>query len=145
MPLDNWIRCHAGDLTATRKSTKGNETQDIIAWYSIYDSYITTFGLGKLYNKMLQVMKKKAILECEYVITQDRFKLTLLELEEQKLKTMLSNKGNSMSIEQSLIYLSKWLGYWVKKSEITVKEYFYLLAEHEKFNKEVNGKTNKVK
>jgi hypothetical protein len=90
-------------------------------------------------------MKKKALYECDYTITGDRFKLTLIEIEEEKLKIMLSNKGNAMSIEQSLIHLSKWLGSWVNKNEITVREYFNLVAEFEKYNKEVNGKANKVK
>jgi hypothetical protein len=90
-------------------------------------------------------MKIKAMHECDYAITGERFKLTLIEIEEEKLKIMLSNKGNAMTIEQSLIHLSKWVGSWVNKKDITVREYFNLVAEFEKYNRELNGKTDKVK
>lgn len=144
LPLDRWVKCNQGDFTAVRRGKIGNVLSDQIVWGKIFDTYLKEFGLGKLYEKMLKTMQRKAILECEFVMTGERFKLTQLEVEEQKLKTMMMNKGSGITIDQSLIYLSKWLGHWVKKNEITVKEYFYLVAEFEKYNKEINGKANKV-
>jgi len=84
---------------------------------------------------MLKVMTKKALLEYEFIMTRERFKLTEIEIQEAKLNAMLKNGGNSMTIEQSLIYLSKWLGYHLNKKVITAGEYFNLMVEYGKANK----------
>lgn len=118
-----------------RKNGKGDEASDTEAWTNIYDTYIKEFGLGDMYMKMLEAMKKKALLELDYVITSDRFKLTEIEMQESKLNTMMSNGGNGMTIEQSLIYISKWIGQWINPKQITAREYFNLLKEYGKANK----------
>jgi hypothetical protein len=48
---------------------------------------------------------------------------------------MLNNKGSGVTIEQSLIHLSKWLGSWINVKAITTKEYFNLIDEYGKENK----------
>jgi hypothetical protein len=45
------------------------------------------------------------------------------------------NGGNGMTIEQSLIYLSKWMGSWINAKDISTKEYFNLMNEYGKENK----------
>ncbi len=79
-------------------------------------------------------MRKKALLELNFVKTRDRFKLTLIAAQEEKLKGMLNNNGNGMTIEQALIHLSKWLGFRIDTRKTTVVEYFNLLAEYGKAN-----------
>jgi hypothetical protein len=91
--------------------------------------------MGKLYEKWLKIMKKKAIMECDFVITKEKFKLTEIQIEEAKLKGMLDNKGEGTSIEKSLIYLGQWLGYRLNIKEVTTLEYFNLLEEYGKANK----------
>lgn len=113
-----------------------NETdQDRIAWDSLYDQYIKRFGLGKMYKRLLSVMKDKALIECDFVLTRDRFKLTELEIKEAELKQMIDTNNTGMSIDQALIYLSKWIGYRLNPREITVTEYFNILKEYGKANK----------
>ena len=88
-------------------------------------------------------MKKKALEELEYVITGDRFKLTLIEMEQTRLENIIKTAGTGITIEQTLIHLSKWLGQWVKPKEITVKEFFDLQREYERYIKAQNdGKKN---
>jgi hypothetical protein len=140
MPLHNWIKCNDGDFTFTRKGTKGSKEKDYEAWVVVHDEYLKEYGLGKMYKRMLNQMKKKAQLELDYVLTENRFKLTLIEMEEQKLKSMLNTAGTGISIDQSLIHLSKWLGYWIKSKEINVKEFFNLTKEYERLNKLEHGK-----
>ena len=138
MPLDNWIKCTDGDLTFVRKTPgkkKELTTKDFEQWGKIYDDYINQFGLSELYKKLLELMRKKALLELEFVTTGQRFKLTEIELTEAKLKTALSNNGEGLTIEQSLIYLSKWVGFHLNPRKITVLEYFNLSAEYGKANK----------
>jgi len=80
-------------------------------------------------------MKKKAMLEVDYILTRERFKLTEIEMQIANLDAMMMNGGNGMTIEQSLIHLSKWLGSWVNAKEISTKEYFNLMNEYGKENK----------
>jgi hypothetical protein len=40
-----------------------------------------------------------------------------------------------MTIEQTLIYISKWIGQWINPKQITAREYFNLLKEYGKANK----------
>lgn len=135
MPLYNWIECHNGKMEFTRKTEAGTAEKDIEAWQSIYDDYIRTFGLTDVQKKLFDAMKKRAILELDYVITGDRFKLTEIEIAITRIDSMLSNKGSGITIEQALIHVSKWLGQWINPRNITVKEYFNLLEQYGKANK----------
>jgi hypothetical protein len=105
-------------------------------WEKLYDQYIQTFGLSELYKKIINQMKKKALLELDYLITGDRFKLTLIEMESRKLEAMQLNlNSGGISIDQAIVHLSKWLGYWIRSKEICVIEFFNLLKEYERINK----------
>jgi hypothetical protein len=133
--LFNWIKCTSNDLKFVRKDKKGTEQEDIKAWERIYDSYIAEYGLNEVYKKLLNAMKKKALLEVDYILTRERFKLTEIEMQIANLDAMMMNGGNGMTIEQSLIHLSKWLGSWVNAKDISTKEYFNLMSEYGKENK----------
>ncbi len=143
LPLSNWIECLEGNLQYTRCGAIGDDLSDFEAWCNIYDQYIAKYGLNKQYKELLEVLKKKALIQCDYVITRDKFSLTLLEIEEQNLKMMLNNRGTGMTIEQTLVHLSKFVGYWLRAKDITTGEYFTLLDEFNKTNKIDHGKKNK--
>jgi hypothetical protein len=135
LPLNNWIKCNEGDLTYVRiKKDEGTEENDTLMWENIYDSYIEEFGLDKMYKKMLDSMRKRAELELDYVITGDRFKLTLINMEITRLEQLMSNAGVGMSIPESLIHLSRWMGSFINTKNITTREYFTLLKEYGKAN-----------
>ena len=139
MILDNWMQCIEGNHQFVRKSvlknTKATE-EDIDAWFAIYDQYILKYGLGAMYLKLLKIMQKKAILELNFAITGDQFKLTEIAIQEAKLKQAVDNKGQSMSIKQSLIHLSQWMGgKIISTREITAEQYFDLIEEYGKHNK----------
>jgi len=135
MPLFNWIKCNEGKIEFTRISDEGNPEMDVITWEMIYNDYLKEFGLSETYKRMLNAMRKKALLELDYVLTGDRFKLTEVEIEQTRLNSMLQNAGNGMTIEESLIYISKWLGTWLNAKNITVREYFNLMEQYGKANK----------
>lgn len=122
-----------------RKTNIGNEETDEEAWGLIYDEYLKIYGLGKLNQRYLKTLQKRALNELDYVLTGDRFKLTLIEMEERQLETMLNNGGQSLTIEQSLIHLSKWLGQWLNPKTLTAREYFDLIGEFEKYAKYENA------
>ena len=137
LPLYNWIKItEKREYIYTRKDLKkGTDELDIRAYEIIYEDYIATFGLNKLYKKVLEQMKKKALAELDFVITGDRFKLNLVEMELKKLESMLNNNNNDASIDTTLVHLSKWVGTWLNAKDITVKEYFNLVNEIQKENK----------
>jgi hypothetical protein len=111
----------------------GNTQSDAIAWGLIYDDYLKRYGLNKMYKKLLNQIKQKALLECEYVITGDRFKLTQIEIENSKLETMLKNAGQGIDIRESLIYISKWMGQWINPKTITALDFFNLQKQYERY------------
>jgi hypothetical protein len=123
--------------------SNGSEQMDVLAWESIYDSYLLKFGLNKMHKKLLEVIKQKALIECDYVLTGDRFKLTLIEVEEQKLESMLKNAGNGIDIKESLIYISKWMGQWINPKQITALDFFNLQKQYENFTKITRNEKNK--
>ena len=135
LPLFNWIKCTSNELTYVRRDKNGTEEEDIEAWEKIYDSYILEYGLSDMYKKLLNAMRKKALLEVDFIITRERFKLTEIEMQIANLDAMLMNKGSGITIEQSLIHLSKWIGSWVNVKTITTREYFNLMEEYGKENK----------
>ena len=139
MPLYNWIKCvEEHDYRYVCKNIDDAGKVDLQeAWATIFDEYIKRYGLSKLYLRLLGVMKEKALLECDYVITKDKFKLTLIEIEEINLNKMLSNKGENKSIQSVIIYLSKWLGYRINPKEITTLEYFEMIDLYGKENSKV--------
>lgn len=143
IPLFNWIKCTEGELKYVRKGKKGNTDKDTEAWFAIYDDYIRSHGLSKKYQQMIKAMRKKAEIGLDYAIKRDRFSLTLLEIEIQNLKMLLDNNGQGVSIEQSLVHLSRFVGYWIRSKEITAGEYFTLIKEYERINKLENGEKNK--
>jgi len=137
MPLYNWIKCNNGKLQYTRKANKGNKLQDYLHWKLLYNEYLNEFGLDKRYKKYLEAQKKRAILQSEYVTTKDRFKLTEIEIESQKLKDLEMHFGEGKKIEVILTWLGMFLGYKVDQKTTTVKEYFVILEEYGKANKKV--------
>jgi len=80
-------------------------------------------------------MIRKAKAELDFCISGNRLKLTTAEIEEQRIETMMRNKGSGMTISQTLIHLSKWIGHWLNIKELKTQEYFDLLSEFEKHNK----------
>jgi hypothetical protein len=137
------MRCLEGEIHYTRIGKLGTIDKDEQAFCKIHDEYLTRYGLNKAYNELLKVLKKKAELQLNYVKTKDKFSLTLLEIEEENLKIMISNNGQGISMEQTLVHLSKFVGYWLRAKEITAGEYYALLDEYKRINDIENGKKNK--
>ena len=137
MPLYNWIRCNDGKLEYTRKEKKGNKIQDVYNWKKLYNEYLKDFGLDVRYKKYLEAQKKRALLQSEYVITKERFKLTEIEIESQKIQDLEMHFAGGKKIEVILTWLGMFLGYKLDQKTTTVKEYFVILEEYGKANKKV--------
>jgi hypothetical protein len=142
MPLYNWIKCtEEGEMEYVCKEPGEAREQDLYdAWARIFDDYIERFGLNDLYVRMLKKQQEKAILQLDYVETRDRFKLTLIEIAEMDLKKMMHNGGSKTGIQETLVVLSKWVGYRLNPKEITVSEYFNIRKRYGEENKQKRHK-----
>jgi hypothetical protein len=138
MPLYNWVQVtEEGKMEYVCKDIEMANNIDVqSAWEHIYDDYLRRYGLSKLYKRLLEVKRKKAILELDYVITRDRFNLTLIEMEESNIEQMINNRGAGVSINTALVYLSKWIGYRLNWKELTTLEYFNIMDLYGKENKQ---------
>ena len=123
-PVFNWRLCLSGDIKYSRKDLKvGDEIADALSWESIYDDYIKKIGLGKNYEYILELQRDLAILQCDYIISNDRFLLNNINTLKDDIDLALKNSqkgGDDMTT--TLIKLSKWAGYRLDEREISVLE-----------------------
>lgn len=101
-------------------------------WIKLYDEYLGRYGLGEKFEKYLEALRKKALLQCDFIQSNDRFVLNKIEIQNEKIKSMSSHFGDGDGIDKWLIYLSKFMGYQLKIREITVVEYYELIEEYGK-------------
>jgi len=140
MLLDSWIEATGGDYRHARKHVEkdSEETpEDVENWFRLYDQYIDKYGLSEKYARILKLMKKKALLDLKFAKTRDRFTQMLSEIEAEKIKNLMKDNGKGMSVEASLIPLSKSLGggRLLKARELTVVEYQNLIEDYARSNK----------
>jgi hypothetical protein len=131
IPLFNWQKCLEGDVKYVNLETKedsGNQE----AFNKLYDSFLQKRGVNKEYKKYLDILKKKALLQCEFLITKDDFKLTEIEIQDAKIVSLQKTSEEGLSIDKTLIYLGKWLGYRLDWKIISVSEFYSILEEYEK-------------
>ena len=131
IPLFNWQKCLSGELKYVHLELK-EETDNQEAFNKLYDEFLQERGVNKEYKKYLDILKKKALLQCEFLITKDDFKLTQIEIEDAKIVSLQKTSESGLSIEKTLIYLGKWLGYRLDWKVISVTEFYSIMEEYEK-------------
>jgi hypothetical protein len=131
IPLFNWQKCLEGDVKYVNLETKEDSCNQE-AFTKLYDSFLQKRGVNKEYKKYLDILKKKAMLQCEFLITKDNFKLTQIEIEDAKIVSLQKTSEEGLSIDKTLIYLGKWLGYRLDWKIISVSEFYSILEEYEK-------------
>lgn len=137
MTLDFWIYATGGDYRYSREFVEKDSEQtaeDVENWFRLYDQYIDKYGFSDKYKKTLKLMKKKALLDLKFVQTRDRFTLMLIEIEEKKILDLMKDNGKGMTVEASLIPLSKWFGSMLRARDLTVTEYNNLLEHYGRNN-----------
>ncbi len=122
MPLYNWHKCMEGEYKYVRFDEK-EDTKNVEIFEKVYSDK---------FKHQIELIKKIAILQCEYLISKNRFKLTQIEVENTKLEAIKKETGVGMTLQQTLIYLSKWLGYRLDWKQVSVSEYYTILNESSK-------------
>jgi hypothetical protein len=84
----------------------------------------------------MQLQKKLTLLQLDYVITDDMFLFNEIQEITEEINNLFKdeNKGEN-NITKTLIYLSKWVGFKLKLTEVTVLEFFTMLNEYSKDQK----------
>lgn len=134
--LYNWVKVNEGHLNYLQHNLdEGSDDEELNrAWDILFDNYLDERGLSKTYHKMLLIMKKKALHQCDYIITKDQFKLTEISIEEEKLRQLMQKDNVDISVQKTLIMLSKWIGYRLDWKVISLKEYYIIIEEYGKAN-----------
>lgn len=138
--LFNWAKCLDGEIKYIRVDEIDDEVNenDVKAFEELYDKYIKEYGLSKIYIRYLNQMKKLALSQLAYVEDSVKNKRALNdieynEIELAKIKSMM--KGDGTTIEDTLIYLSKFIGYNIDSRQITATRYYTMLKAYERANK----------
>jgi len=136
--LYNWTQICSGDLkyilvneTDFDKNISQSDLEQ--AWNNLYDNFLKERGQTRHNLNLYRELKALTILTCDYIITGEQFKLTQIEIQNEKIE-LLKRNNTGISTEKSLVYLSKWLSYRLNWKEISVYEYYVILEEYGKAN-----------
>ena len=140
MPIYNWLKIQeSNDLTWVMK-VKGDATKKQLliledSLKKMTDEYIDTFGISDSYRKILRLRGEIACMEVDYCLTQQRSLLTFINVKKKELESIFRNneKSDSMSVQ---VHVRKYLGQSVNMRETSVKEYYSIIREIEREQKQ---------
>ncbi len=126
MPIHNWIQiCETGDLKYCYK--KGGRVSPTLEehWLKLQQQYIDEFGLDENYKQQLRLKKELAILNCDIVITKDKFLNNLVKIKEAEILAITSKEA--FKFYEVKDYIEKYKGYRIDPNTTTVIEWYYSL------------------
>lgn len=123
MPMFNWNEIlSTGDLKYIFKECKGRVSEKIAdLWYELQDQYIERFGLDEKFIKKLRLLKEKADLNYEFILTKDKFINTRIGIVDADLKAL--DSGASSDVWEVKDQMEKYKGYAINLKTITVTEW----------------------
>ena len=140
MPIWNWNQiCETGDLKYLYKDLKGrvSKTLDTL-WTELQQQYIDEFGLDENFKQQLRLKKDLIKLNCDYILTKDRFKLVEIKI---KQADILSLSGKRVvEFYEVLDHVEKYKGFEIDPKKTSVKKWYWTLKNMAK-----NGKTDSGK
>jgi hypothetical protein len=137
IPLFNWERVLEGDYQFMRvePNKKKFGVDDINAFNILYNNYIDKYGLSGDQKKTTKLQRQYVKLYVQYVETNNEFILNQLGMIEDDLLKMRKAVHKGMTISQTLVWLSKWMGgSWINKKEMTLDGFKVLIQEYERAN-----------
>jgi hypothetical protein len=125
IPLYNWLKINEGDLTFCRKNlSRGSKAKDLEYYEIIKDTNYEEFGVDGSYLRLLDLYLELAELRLDWVISGDNFIKNRIGIIESEIEDIIKRKDESSGdIGESIIVLSKWVGYRVDIKVVTVKEF----------------------
>ena len=130
--LENWWQVQTGNLKYTRKNINiGTKKQDEKAYEKINDSYLEEFGMDKTQKEIIELQRRIAILQCDFVIEEQRFLQNEIKRLQVEILELLTNT-NGQDRDGLVIHLEKWLGFRINEKEITANKFYKIVREFEK-------------
>ena len=91
LPMYNWKKIHDTDelkwLFVNKQEIENNDLLEA-RWAAIYDEYLNEFGLSDEYKEILNVKRKIANLQADYIIKGDRLMLNYINIEKNALESL---------------------------------------------------------
>lgn len=137
IPLFNWERVLEGDYQFMRvkPNKKKFGISEIQAFHELYNKYIEKYGKSSDQEKKTKLELTYLKLYVQYVTTDNEFILNQLGIIEEDLLKMAKDVHKGMTISQTLVWLSKWMGgTWINKKEITLDGFKVLIKEYDRAN-----------
>jgi hypothetical protein len=130
--LFNWWQVQTGKIEYTRKNIKiGSRRKDEEAYEKINDSYLKEFGIDKTQLEVIELQRRIAILQCDFVIEEKRFLQNEIRRLQVEILELLTNT-NGLDRDGLVIHLEKWLGFRIDEKKITANKFYKIVREFEK-------------
>jgi hypothetical protein len=102
-------------------------------WESIYDEYISHFGLGKNRERIMKQERKVALLKIQRWLKDDKSLMTIIAMEERKLEDLKTKDKliERASFEFSVAVIQKSVVSFSVK-ETTAKQFYTYVEIHQK-------------
>ena len=121
MPILNFTKCMAGDLSYASKTERYLPEKAARVWPTLFDQHLKAHGLPKSY-KMYMAKMTKALDYYDQANRGKRWLVVKARVCEAEAATFLTNE--SEKIEKTCARISKFMGFSVKADECSVVEFY---------------------
>ena len=129
LPQWNWNQVHKTGNYAYIKILPSyrnldHEDSDYLKeiWYEIYDEFLTEFGFSKEYLELLEAKRRIAEMKLEYIRTDNRNLLTMIDIEEMEFNARFEREEGAR-FEAVVMAIEKRQGMPIDEKKITVYKY----------------------
>lgn len=133
LPVYNWFKIQeTNDLRHILKKYGEVSKKELFelekAITSLTDQYIDTFGISYEFRQQLELKRDIRVMEIDFFLTQDKFKLTFINHKKAQLKVLVTriNKAETGNVK---VYVSKYMGFQVDYKKMSVREFYETLRE----------------
>jgi hypothetical protein len=133
MPVYNWFKVikdfNLGFLLKDSTNKNPDDVKPIddnlalSVWFKVNNQYYKEFGIDVNTQNVLELKKEIGELKLDYCITGDKFKLTEIEIKENKLKSIDPDDKPELNFNKEVAKMYEYMGFFNTK-KITVHEYY---------------------
>ena len=135
IPLFNWSKCLDGQFQYIRKDGKRYYSdKDVEAFLELFDKYLVHKGFTLEQEMFIKLQQSCISFAAKFIETGNLTYVTHFKVAMAKLAQIDPRKIKGKSIAETLVTLSKWVGYWIDSKRITLEDYLNLIASFEAEN-----------
>lgn len=143
MPIANWFKIQQTNdlkymLVKTRKVSTKEVSELEKGLKTLSNEYIDTFGISDEYRKILELSRDIEVLKIDFILTQDRSLLTMIEIKKDQLKAISKNKNKS-DVHKLKMYADKYMGFSINTKEVSVKEFYTIIESLKEESQQKNS------